>query len=76
MCNNYFSESESLRKRWDRRSYRQMSSVLLQNRSKKLIQESAQHLKNVGETLQNDKWLPSTGLPARGEGEADGGVCP
>lgn len=31
-------------------------------RSKKLIQESDQHLKNVGEILQNNTWFPSTGL--------------
>lgn len=35
---------------------------LFLHRSKKLIQESDQHLKNVGEILQNNKWLPSPGL--------------
>ncbi|XP_044101539.1 LYR motif-containing protein 2 isoform X1 [Neovison vison] len=53
-------------KDWTREEFKRNKSATEENRSKKVISESDQHLKNVGEILQNGKWLHSTGLHTRG----------
>ncbi|XP_032714016.1 LYR motif-containing protein 2 isoform X1 [Lontra canadensis] len=63
-------------KDWAREEFKRNKSATEENRSKKVIPESDQHLKNLGEILQNDKWLPSTGLHTRRKREAEGGVHP
>lgn len=56
MYNSQCSQSAFVVRGWDRQSCSLKSSVHLQNRSKKLIQESDQHLKDTEKITQKDKW--------------------